>query len=79
MKCRELAEFLNDYVSGELPEENRAHFEFHLSKCKNCHEYLVQYEVTIKAGKIACDEMSDEMGAMPEELIKAVLLARLKT
>ena len=79
MKCRELAEFLNDYVSGELPEENRVHFEFHLSKCKNCHEYLVQYEVTIKAGKIACDEMSDEMGAMPEELIKAVLLARAKT
>ena len=79
MKCRELAEFLNDYVSGELPAENRAHFEFHLSKCKNCHEYLVQYEVTIKAGKMACDEMSDEMGPMPEELVKAVLLARSKT
>jgi len=60
MKCRELAEFLMDYVSGELPQESRTHFEFHLSKCKNCHEYLVQYEVTIKAGKIACDEMSDE-------------------
>ena len=79
MKCRELAEFLNDYVSGELPAESRAHFEFHLSKCKNCHEYMVQYEVTIRAGKIACDEMSDEMGAMPEELIKAVLSARIKS
>jgi anti-sigma factor RsiW len=79
MKCRELAEFLNDYVSGELPAENRAHFEFHLSKCTNCHEYLVQYEVTIKAGKIACDDMSDEMGPIPEELVKAVLLARVKT
>ena len=43
MKCRELAEFLMDYVSGELPQESRTHFEFHLSKCKNCHEYLVQY------------------------------------
>ena len=79
MKCRELAEFLYEYVSGDLPAENREHFEFHLSKCKNCHEYLVQYQVTIKAGRIACDEMSDEMGAMPEELIKAVLLARAKT
>ena len=78
MKCRELAEFLSDYVNGELPQESRTHFEFHLSKCTNCHQYLVQYEVTIKAGKIACDEMSDEMGAMPEELIKAVLLARSK-
>jgi anti-sigma factor RsiW len=78
MKCRELAEFLSDYVSGELPVESREHFEFHLSKCKNCHEYLVQYEVTIKAGKIACDEMSDEMGAIPDDLVKAVIAARSK-
>ena len=78
MKCRELAEFLSDYVNGELAEESRVHFEFHLSKCTNCHEYLVQYEVTIKAGKIACDEMSDEMGPMPDELVKAVLASRPK-
>ena len=65
MKCRELADFLADYVSGELPVESREHFEFHLSKCKNCHEYLLQYEVTIKAGKIACGEMSDEIGTSP--------------
>jgi anti-sigma factor RsiW len=78
MKCRELAEFLMDYVSGELPPESRSHFEFHLSKCKNCHEYLVQYEVTIKAGKMACGEMSDEMGAIPEDLVKAVMAARTK-
>ena len=77
MKCRELAEFLMDYVSGELPEESRVHFEFHLSKCTNCHEYLVQYEITIKAGKIACDELSDELpDNMPDDLVRAVLAAR---
>ena len=76
MKCRELAEFLMDYVSGELPQESRTHFEFHLSKCKNCLVYLVQFEVSLKAGKIACDEMSDEMGAIPDDLVKAVLAAR---
>lgn len=79
MKCRDLAEFLNDYVSGELPQDSRAHFEYHLSKCKNCHEYMVQYEVTTRAGKIACGEMSDEMPAMPEGLIRAVLAARQKS
>ena len=78
MKCRELAEFLSDYVNQELPQESREHFEFHLSKCKNCHEYLVQYEVTIRAGKIACDEMSDEMGDIPDDLVKAVIAARQK-
>lgn len=78
MKCRELAEFLMDYVSGDLPAESRTHFEFHLSKCKNCHEYLVQYEITIKAGKLACGELSDEMQAIPDDLVKAVLAARAK-
>ena len=78
MKCRELADFLMDYVSRELPEESRTHFEFHLTKCRNCHEYLVQYEVTIKAGKIACDEMSDEMGSIPDDLVKAVMAAKSK-
>ena len=76
MKCRELAEFLFEYVSGDLPNESRTHFEFHLSKCKNCHEYLVQYQMTIKAGKIACDEMSDELPRIPDDLVKAVMAAR---
>ncbi len=77
MKCRELADFLMDYVSGELPEENRAHFELHLSRCRNCHEYLAQYESTVKAGRIACGEMSDELpDNIPEDLVKAVLAAR---
>ena len=77
MKCRELANFLMDYVSGDLPQESRVHFEFHLSKCKNCHEYLVQYEITIKAGRIACDELSDELPQnIPDDLVKAVLAAR---
>lgn len=77
MKCRELAEFLLDYVSGELPEENRAHFELHLTRCRNCREYLVQYEGCVKAGRIACGATSDELPAdVPEDLVKAVMAAR---
>lgn len=77
MKCRELAEFLFEYVSGDLPTERREHFEFHLTKCRNCHAYLVQYQMVIKAGKIACGEASDELPSdIPEELVKAVLAAR---
>ncbi len=77
MKCRELAEFLFDYVSGDLPVERREHFEFHLNKCGNCHAYLVQYQMTIQAGKIACGDLSDELPKnIPEDLVKAVLAAR---
>jgi anti-sigma factor RsiW len=77
VKCRELAEFLFEYVSGELAVERREHFELHLGRCRNCHEYLVQYEMTIKAGKVACGELSDELPEnIPDDLVKAVLAAR---
>jgi anti-sigma factor RsiW len=77
MKCRELAEFLIDYVSGELPEDTRVTFELHLTRCRNCHAYLIQYQAIVKAGKLACDEHSDELPTnVPEDLVKAVLSAR---
>lgn len=74
MTCRELAEFLLDYVSDDLPAETRDPFEVHLSRCKNCVEYVRQYRVTIVAGKRAFAD--DELPKMPEELIRAILLAR---
>ena len=37
----------------------------------------MQYQMTIKAGKIACGDLSDELPAdIPEDLVKAVLAAR---
>jgi anti-sigma factor RsiW len=76
MKCRELAEFLMDYVGDELPATVRAEFEVHLSRCHNCHEYLTQYQDTIKAGKIACGEDHTLLEDVPEDLVKAILAAR---
>jgi predicted anti-sigma-YlaC factor YlaD len=78
MNCRELSEFLMDYCNGDLPEESRVLFEAHLNKCGNCETYFVQYKVTIKAGQMACDDKGDEIKAIPEDLIKAVLAARAK-
>jgi anti-sigma factor RsiW len=76
MKCRELAEFLMDYATGELPPEVRADFEQHLTRCHNCHEYLVEYENTIKAGKLACTGAdADVPDDVPEDLVKAILAA----
>ena len=76
MKCRELAEFLLEYVGGELPEDVRAQFEVHLSRCHNCHEYLEQYQDTIKAGKVACSEEHVLPPNVPEDLVRAILAAR---
>ena len=75
MKCRECDEFLVDYVAGELPGDVLATFELHLSRCRNCRNYLEQYRATIEAGKSACLAVK-EGPQMPEELIRAILAAR---
>jgi anti-sigma factor RsiW len=74
--CRECAEFLADYVAGELPETARAVFELHLARCRNCVTYLEQYRVTIQLEKAVYQDGSDAPARMPEELIRAILAAK---
>jgi anti-sigma factor RsiW len=75
--CREFAEFIMDYLAGELPADAREPFERHLSRCHNCHEYLAQYRHTIEAGRLAFRDLEEDVPAdVPEGLVKAVLAAR---
>lgn len=77
MTCREFADFIMDYLAGELPADAREPFERHLSRCHNCHEYIAQYKGTIQAGRLAFQNPDDEVPAeVPEDLVKAVLAAR---
>jgi anti-sigma factor RsiW len=48
MTCRELAELLIDYVSGELAPEHRQRLDHHLGVCPPCAVYLQTYKLTIK-------------------------------
>ena len=73
MTCRECAEFLMDYTSGELSPEVRATFERHMKACPNCEEYMRQYTGIVDAGQHAFDE---ETCDIPEELVRAILAAR---
>ena len=73
MNCRELTDFLLDYVNGELPQVERDGFEVHLTRCGHCVEYVRQYRLTIQCGQRA---FRDELPEMPEELIRAILHAR---
>ncbi|MGH9176066.1 MAG: anti-sigma factor family protein [Vicinamibacterales bacterium] len=74
MTCRECAEFLADYLSGEVPPDVRATFERHLTRCPNCVTYVEQYRATIEAGKAAFEHETPE--DFPEELVRAILAAR---
>ena len=48
MNCRELAETLLDYITGELAEEHRRQIEEHLGCCPPCVTFIETYQVTIK-------------------------------
>lgn len=75
--CREFADFLMDYVSGDLPDEVRQAFVDHLELCPNCQRYLESYEESIALGRRAFDDAEAPVPAeVPEELIRAILASR---
>ncbi len=77
MTCRELSDFLADYVAGELPGEVSAAFNGHLARCPECHLFVEQYRVTIHV----CSEAYDDTipPSLPEDLVHAILASLAKT
>jgi anti-sigma factor RsiW len=70
INCRELAEFLIDFVSDELPAEHRAHIEQHLKLCPPCVAYLESYRMTIRLTKrLPCEPLPPEL----EKRLRAAL------
>jgi anti-sigma factor RsiW len=77
--CREFADFMADYLSGELAPELRQPFDYHLSLCVNCQRYLASYRETVALGKRAFDDEDAAVPAeVPEDLVKAILAARVR-
>lgn len=81
--CRQLIDFILDYVEGTLAAESRAEFERHLGVCPSCVAYLEGYRRTIELGRAALnaripapDEPAE--GRAPAGLIEAVRAARMR-
>ncbi len=76
MTCRELVEFLNDYLDGQLPGPERRRFERHLGDCPDCVAYLTTYRAAVRLGKEVCRCEDESVPAeVPEQLVRAVLSA----
>ena len=65
------------YMDDELPQEQRAEFDRHMSACPSCVDYLKTYEKTLLLAKSCADDRVPE--AIPESLVQAILEARKKT
>jgi anti-sigma factor RsiW len=78
--CREFADFMAEYLDGELARDVRDRFEHHLRLCVNCQRYLAGYVDTIRLGKCAFE--TDEAPVpqeVPADLVRAILDARRRT
>lgn len=62
MTCRDLAELLLDYVSGELTPDQQEHIAAHLQWCPPCVTYLETYQLTIKLTRqLPCVPLPEEL------------------
>lgn len=79
MTCRDMVQFLMDYLSEDLPSDTREVFERHINACPDCVTYLATYRETIvlcrESFKLREEEVSVEV---PEDLVQAILAAQRK-
>ena len=76
MNCRDVIEFLAEYLDGELSPHTSAEFERHLAICVSCTAYLATYRETIRVSRYAAAQRDDLLDEAPEELIEAILRSR---
>ena len=74
MTCRELTDFLSDYVAGDLPDPVHRQFEFHIRLCRDCRVFLAQFRETIAASHEAFDDVAPH-APVPEDVVEAVMRA----
>jgi anti-sigma factor RsiW len=71
--CRQLIEFIGDYLDGDLDQTARADFERHLSVCRSCRAYLETYRQTTElVHLLGTNEPAEDV---PEELVQTILTA----
>jgi anti-sigma factor RsiW len=79
MNCREFTEFLDNYLFGNLPADERVEFQKHLAECPWCLAYLDSYQKTIQLEQAALESSPPDGPPppdAPEELVQAILRAR---
>jgi anti-sigma factor RsiW len=80
MTCRDVIEFLMEYVAGTLSAEERAVFDEHLAECPDCVAYLDAYRTTVRLSKEAFTPPAlAEPPTVPDDLVQAILSARARS
>lgn len=77
LTCRDVLEFLDLFIDGELPPEHAANFKIHTDKCPPCREYLKTYRETLRltniCGEHAHKPEQDAASTFPDGLVRAIM------
>ncbi len=77
MCCKQIVEFMADYLEKELPDEAYKVFEQHIKDCGCCAEFLRTYRETILlCRECMCNKPPEDRPEIPEQLVKAIMEAR---
>jgi anti-sigma factor RsiW len=76
LSCREFADFLSQYVEGELERGVRGRFEGHLEECPDCVAYLANFRETVRLGRASFAPDAALLEDAPPKLVTAILEAR---
>jgi predicted anti-sigma-YlaC factor YlaD len=77
MTCRELVEFLSDYLANDLAGVEKDAFEEHLRDCDACTRYLEAFAATVELAREAFGDPDVPVPSdVPERLLSAILRAR---
>ena len=77
MTCKQLVEFPEQYLAGELASGARETLESHLATLADCRRHLASYEKTVRLAARAAKHPDDDPPAeVPDELVQAILSAR---
>ena len=78
MTCRDVDQFLLDYLEGTLSVGVRVRFTAHLAVCSECRRYLDSYRQTVALGRAALVE-TEPTPPIPEKLVHAILASRVSS
>lgn len=60
--CQHIADFILDYLTGELHPDTAAEFGEHLGICPDCVAFLNTYKKTVQVtGSLPCEDIPAEM------------------
>ena len=77
MTCREFAEFIADYLAGELSDAQIAVFERHMALCSDCVNFLTTYRQTVEIERQLFARAEQEVPeTIPDDLVAAIIDAR---